>query len=151
MDHSFSGTPPRSRALTAHGGPGGFVAMRQMWGQLWKPPAEALDSLTSVLSEHWRKARERTVRLFWPARPAGSRRSSRALPSPPHQRRKTHQVRLRIRIGAEAEAGTPVVDQVELHVAPSLGEQPLARPLIVGRVLASRDDPRIDVEHRLPD
>jgi hypothetical protein len=41
--------------------------MRQMWGQLWKPPAEALDSLTSVLSEHWRKARERTVRLFWPA------------------------------------------------------------------------------------
>ena len=41
--------------------------MRQMWGELWKPPAEALDSLTSVLSEHWRKARERTVRLFWPA------------------------------------------------------------------------------------
>src|ERR1700747_3282040 len=63
----FSGTPPHPRALTGRGGPGGFVAMRQMWGQLWKPPAEALDSLTSVLSEHWRKARERTVRLFWPA------------------------------------------------------------------------------------
>ena len=30
--------------------------MRQMWD---------LDSITSVLSEHWRKARESTVRLFW--------------------------------------------------------------------------------------
>jgi len=39
--------------------------MRQMWGQLWKPPAEAIDSITTVLSEHWRKARESTVRLFW--------------------------------------------------------------------------------------
>jgi hypothetical protein len=39
--------------------------MRQMWGQLWKPPAEAIDSITTVLSGHWRKARESTVRLFW--------------------------------------------------------------------------------------
>jgi hypothetical protein len=39
--------------------------MRQIWGQLWKPPAEALDSITTVLSEHWRKARESTVRFFW--------------------------------------------------------------------------------------
>ena len=30
--------------------------MRQMWD---------LDSIGSVLTEHWRKARESTVRLFW--------------------------------------------------------------------------------------
>ena len=65
MDNSFlrnSDTLALSNTLVAREG---IVAMRQMWGQLWKPPAEALDSIGSVLSEHWRKARENTVRLFW--------------------------------------------------------------------------------------
>ena len=39
--------------------------MRQMWSQLWKPPGQALDSIASALSQHWRKANESTLRLFW--------------------------------------------------------------------------------------
>src|SRR6266478_9553311 len=36
--------------------------------------------------------------------------------SPSHERRQAHQISVRVRIGAEAELGAAVVDQVELHV-----------------------------------
>ena len=63
-NHFFRNSDTLVASNEARGGEG-IVAMRQMWGQLWKPPAEAIDSITTVLSEHWRKARESTVRLFW--------------------------------------------------------------------------------------
>ena len=35
---------------------------------LWRPPAEALEAISSVLSEHWRAAAKmRPARLFWPS------------------------------------------------------------------------------------
>ena len=47
---------------------------------------------------------------------------------------------------AEAEAGTAVVHQVELHVTAALEQQALARGLVVRRVLAPRDDARVHLE-----
>jgi hypothetical protein len=36
--------------------------------RLWRPPAETLEALGSVLGTHWRAAaRSRAARLFWPA------------------------------------------------------------------------------------
>jgi len=68
------------------------VAMRV--GQLWKPPEQALNAFASVLSEHWRAARERTVQLFW---------------STPVSWLEAHRVRapLTTSPGAEDSLGTP--------------------------------------------
>ena len=41
------------------------MALRPMLGQLLKPPGQALDAFASVLSEHWRAARECTAQLLW--------------------------------------------------------------------------------------
>src|SRR5262249_3580927 len=70
--------------------------------------------------------------------------------SPLHHGREAHQIGLRIGIGAEAEAGATVVDQIELYVAAALLQQALAGGIIVRGVLAARDDPRVDREERLP-
>lgn len=36
--------------------------------RLWRPPGEALEAISSVLSEHWRAAAKmRPARLFWPS------------------------------------------------------------------------------------
>jgi hypothetical protein len=39
-----------------------------VWRNLWRPPHAALDAFAAVMSGHWRKARDRTLQLFGPAR-----------------------------------------------------------------------------------
>jgi hypothetical protein len=41
------------------------VTRRPLLGPLWTPPGQALDAFASVLSEHWRAARERAAQLLW--------------------------------------------------------------------------------------
>jgi hypothetical protein len=39
-----------------------------VWRSLWRPPHAALDAFAAGMSGHWRKARDRTLRVFGPAR-----------------------------------------------------------------------------------
>jgi len=50
--------------------------------RLWRPPGEALEAISSVLSEHWRAAAKmRPARLFWPS-PARWLRAAETLATP---------------------------------------------------------------------
>src|SRR5512140_2231900 len=79
------------------------------------PPCSALTGL-------------RRNRNDWPD--SGRRAAAGALSSPTHQRRKTHQVRFRIRIRAEAELGAPVIDEIEFDIT-----SPLQQQLVTGLVI----------------
>ena len=39
-----------------------------LWRQLWRPPAETLETLAGVLRARWRAARLRSPHLFWSTR-----------------------------------------------------------------------------------
>jgi hypothetical protein len=41
-------------------------AVQALWRSLLRPPHAALDAIATVLSEHWSKARDHTLRLFGP-------------------------------------------------------------------------------------
>jgi hypothetical protein len=41
-------------------------AVQALWRSLWRPPHATLDAIASVLSEHWSRARDHTLRLFGP-------------------------------------------------------------------------------------
>jgi hypothetical protein len=57
-----------------------------------------------------------------PAHAAENAINRRACALPPDERRQAHEVGFRIRIGAEPELGTAVINQIEFYVAAALHE-----------------------------